>query len=275
MLNIHELVLNQAKKAEEQTITVEHELKIYRQFSRALGERLRETVSRPDASTVAHPTPSVAAQFDKLDASVHEKSGETICLVSEKQIQVLNNHSGNRDHIETFASIRASMSKGTCDWSCRCQCHPRKGVETPRWLAQLLGTLFYNYTGTPLLRLRPCNYPACIQRETATCQLTYHFPRWIMKRAFVFTSSYKDLSGLSGSWSIDFPRTISASHKAWHCIERSQSNEFLQLLRERSIFGNDMADDDGTSLLIVSENTHVEKFVCANMTRAVCFEVSK
>jgi hypothetical protein len=71
----------------------------------------------------------------------------------------------------------------------------------------------------------------------------------------MFTASYKDLGGLSASWSIGFPRTISASHKAWQYIERSQSREFLHLLRDGLISGNDMADDDGTSLLIVSDNT--------------------
>ena len=91
--------------------------------------------------------------------------------------------------VEPSASIRASISKGTCDWSCRCQCHPRKGVESPRWLTDLLGTLFYSHTGATFLRLRPCNYPSCIQRESASWQLTYHFPQWMMKKAFMLTVS--------------------------------------------------------------------------------------
>ena len=75
-----------------------------------------------------------------------------------------------------------------------------------------------------------------------------------MKKAFMLSGSYKDLGGLSASWSISFPRTISASHQAWQCIERDQPDAFLQLLRERSVFVNDLADDDGTSLLHVGGN---------------------
>lgn len=76
----------------------------------------------------------------------------------------------------------------------------------------------------------------------------------MMKRALMLTASYRALSGLSTSWSITFPRSISASHKAWQCIENHQSREFLQLLREGSVSSNDMADDDGTSLFVVGEN---------------------
>lgn len=76
----------------------------------------------------------------------------------------------------------------------------------------------------------------------------------MMRRAFLFTASYRDLSGLAVSWSIGLPGTISASHNAWQCIERCQSQEFLQLLRQRAISVNDMADDDGTPLLLVSDD---------------------
>jgi hypothetical protein len=75
----------------------------------------------------------------------------------------------------------------------------------------------------------------------------------MMKKMFTFTACFWDLGGLSSSWSIGFPRAMSASHDVWGFIEQGQYEEFLQILREGTIMVNDMADDDGTSLLLVSK----------------------
>ena len=265
ILNIHELILNHTKETEAQASIRQEELTMYRQFSRAVVEGINKTESQSDAAVITDRRSSAAAQCDRLDPSSNMKSVEDRLRLTDKEKEVLDGYSDTQDPIEAFVSIRASISKGTCDWSCRCQCHPRRVGESPRWLAELLGTLFYSYTGIALLRLRPCNYSACIQQESASYQLTYHFPRWLIKRAFIFTASYRDLCGVAASWSIGFPRTISASHKAWQFIERYQFHEFSRLLRERLILGNDMADDDGTSLLIVRNKYYKEQPVQAKM----------
>ena len=75
----------------------------------------------------------------------------------------------------------------------------------------------------------------------------------MIKKTFTFTACFRDLGGLSGSWSIGFPRAISASHDVWRFVEHGQYEEFLQILREGTIMVNDMADDDGTSLLLVGK----------------------
>lgn len=88
-----------------------------------------------------------------------------------------------------------------------------------------------------------------------------------MRKTFTFTASYQDLDGFSVLWSINFPRTVSASHNAWTCIERGQSEEFLHALRGRTIMVNDMADDDGTSLLLVSDGSWIGRFPQAKIHR--------
>lgn len=244
------MVLNQTKENEAHRSNKVDELELCRQISRALFEQMNGSISQSDSGIVLRSTPS----------SLQSRFGE----LSEKAGRASDDDESNQDSLQTSAYIRASVSKGPCHWNCPCQCHPRKGMESPRWLTEVLGTLFYSHTGTTLLRLRPCNYPACTQRENASCQLTYHFPRWMVKRAFMFTASYRDLGGISASWSIGLPRTISASHKAWQCIERYESDEFLRLLRGRFISSNDMADDDGTPLLVVSHKKP-QREVLANM----------
>lgn len=126
--------------------------------------------------------------------------------------------------------FHASVRKVTCDWTCRCQCHPRSALESPCWLNNILGSLFYSHTGTPCLGLRPCNYSQCIQRESALCQLTYHLPRWMLKRTFTLTASCRDLGGIAASWSVGIPRCISASHDAWRLVEQRRDQDLRALL---------------------------------------------
>ena len=156
-----------------------------------------------------------------------------------------------QNQVNTLAKIYASIREGDCGWTCYCQCHAHRTWNNPHWLAGTMGKLFYHYTGIPFLDARPCNSLLCLQRESTSHQLTYHFPSWLARRTFLFTAAYSKMNGVALTWSIEFPRAISASHKAWQAIERNQKHELCRLLRDRSILCNDMADDDGTPLLVV------------------------
>lgn len=149
-------------------------------------------------------------------------------------------------------SIRARVRIESCERHCHCQCHVRTQTASPQWLDRVLGTIFWTYTGTSNFLRRPCDLGQCIGRQSSAQHLTYHFPPWMVRKAFMMTTSYGGLSGISGSWSLGFPRAISASHKVWQHIERHESGDLARLLRTRVVLGNDLADDDGTPLLIVS-----------------------
>ncbi|KAL6884460.1 ankyrin repeat-containing domain protein [Trichoderma evansii] len=166
----------------------------------------------------------IEQQFSLLSAEPEK----AILILLEKEYLAPTSHCTNNCPPSTFASIRASIRTGSCDRHCRCQCHVRTNMESSRWLGQVLGILFWTYTGTPTPMTRLCD----------------------AAEAFALIMSYGSLSGLCGSWSISFPRAISASHKVWQHIERHECEELVKLLRTRSIYGNDLADDDGTSLLI-------------------------
>lgn len=248
ILNIHDLVLNQVQASGTSSTFSDTVQELESKFSRVIScpvdeEKTGEIFTEP---SLLHPSGQLEVTEPNLSA----------LATSSTLTPQFNSYLSNSDapgRFDCHASIRASIGKGTCSWSCPCQCHPRKNIESPRWLIDFLGNLFYSYTGTPMLQLRQCNYPGCQQRETVSCQLTYHFPQWLMKKTFTFTACFRNLGGLCGSWSIGFPRTISASHNVWRCIEQGQYEELLQILREGKIMVNDMADDDGTSLLLVSK----------------------
>ncbi|KAH7236676.1 hypothetical protein BKA59DRAFT_405455 [Fusarium tricinctum] len=194
---------------------------------------------------------SVASrQIEQQSSLLSAEPEKAIPILSEKEYLASTSHCTNNGPRSTFASIRASIRTESCDRHCLCQCHVRTNMESSRWFGQVLGTLFWTYTGTPTHMARPCDATECIRQQGSSQHLTYHFPPWMVRRAFMLTTSYGSLSGLSGSWSIGFPRAISASHKVWQHIERHECEELVKLLRTRSIYGNDLADDDGTSLLI-------------------------
>ena len=73
-----------------------------------------------------------------------------------------------------------------------------------------------------------------------------------MKKTVTFTACFRELGVLSGSWLIDFPQAISASHDIWKFIQQDQYDDVVLALRSRKIMANNIADDDGTSLLLVS-----------------------
>ncbi|KAI0188936.1 ankyrin repeat-containing domain protein, partial [Xylaria flabelliformis] len=196
IMNIYNLVLNQAKES--------------------------ETPTRPKEYLLGH-----------LEYKVS---------VAEDEVMISTDHRP-RDPSATFTSSWVALSIETCAQTCRCQCHCRTRLESSRWSKDILGTLFYSYVGA-----RPCNMVKCIQ-PSSSYQLTYHFPRWILKRTFTIDVAYRSSGGLSGSWSISFPRAISVSHKVWQHIQQHDSTELRRLLRQRVVYVNDMADDDGTPLL--------------------------
>ncbi|KAI1111812.1 ankyrin repeat-containing domain protein [Nemania sp. NC0429] len=235
IMRIHDMVLRQIKENEPPMIT-----KGGRIDSPQLGGTLTyvsdhgSSASRKNIQSPSSPSP---------------EPEEPISLAGDKGGVELTHDSMNQRSIAEFVSIQVSVTGESCDRTCRCQCHRRMNLESSRWLTDALGVLFFRSIGSPLPMFGSCNATECIQQQGSSYQVTYHFPRWMTNRAFMLTATYRGLYGLSGSWSIGLPRAISASHKAWQYIQRHESTQFYKLLRERSIFGNDMGDDDGTSLL--------------------------
>ncbi|KAI0856242.1 ankyrin repeat-containing domain protein [Xylaria cubensis] len=234
IMSIHDLVLNQAKESETPTRPKEeHPPGLARHLGYVPTEKLDESISDQNTGVVLEngsSSPTYAVKLEEIS-------------ITENEVTISTDHK-HRDPSATFASSWVALSVNSCVQTCRCRCHRRTRLESSRWSKDVLGTLFYSYVGA-----RPCNMVKCIQPPSSSYQLTYHFPRWILNRAFTLDLTYGSLGGLSGSWSISFPRAISVSHKVWQHIQQHDTTEFRSLLRQRVIYVNDMADDDGTPLL--------------------------
>lgn len=190
-------------------------------------------------------------QVGKLNLLSQNSSTGLESKTKSGEAKPLGAHDSLQNQVNTLAQIYVLIREGDCGWTCYCQCHAHRTWNNPRWLGGTMGKLFYHYNGIPFLDARPCNSLLCLQRESTSHQLTYHFPSWLARRTLLFTAAYRKMNGAALTWSMEFPRAISASHKAWQAIERNQKHELCRLLRDGSILGNDMADDDGTPLLVV------------------------
>lgn len=167
--------LKLVEEAEAQSRTGDDELALYRRHSRLVIEQLNETIPDEDTGIDSHQSLSFStAKIGKLDTSSYIKSVGTRWQLSPKEVQASSGDSGNQYLLNTFASAGASISKETCDWSCRSQCLPRKSLESSHRLTELLGTLFCSYRGIPFPSQRTYKNTVCVQRENASFNLTYH-----------------------------------------------------------------------------------------------------
>lgn len=61
----------------------------------------------------------------------------------------------------SYVRIDTTMNVRACPKFCKCQCHVHTYFQTPRILRDIVGQLFFSYTGQ--LRASACNYPPCRQ----------------------------------------------------------------------------------------------------------------
>ncbi|KAI1183454.1 hypothetical protein F5B17DRAFT_135011 [Nemania serpens] len=203
---------------------------------------LDETISAQSADLVS--TNSLSFPTDAIKTEP--------VLVAENEVMVSTEHKRLGDFGATLPSLRVPSSVESCIQTCRCQCHHRATLESSRWLTEILGTLVYSYVGAPFPIVRPCDVVGCIQPPSSSYQLTYHFPRWMLNRAFILTMAYGRLGALSGSCSINFPCAIPVYHEVWLLIRRHEVAVLRKLLRQRVVYVDDLSDDDGLSLLTIS-----------------------
>ena len=147
-------------------------------------------------------------------------------------------------------SIVMSIAQNKCESFCKCQCHTRTTYSTPRWMKALIGSLYFGYTGTPLLSRRPCDYPLCCKSGAPSSEFTYQFPLWTVARVFRVSGRSNDLTGVGASWTIKIPRVIPSSSLVFRQIMHG-SVEDLQTTFQNHLASPYDVDEDGRSLLRV------------------------
>lgn len=220
------------------------------------------TKPSPEAHRHSDNIQSVHSKLDQILITItntsHEPSHPISALVPANTLQgdisdsqKANDANGTTEELDQYTlSITTSSVKAKCDRFCRCQCHIITSYRTPRWMKSFIGSLYFGYSGTPILNRRPCNYSQCRQSGRPITNFTYHFPRWAVSRVLSLTGRLDDLSGLGASWTVRIPRVIPSNANIWWQIS------YGSVIQVQNSFTKGLAspfdvDAEGNSLLNV------------------------
>ncbi len=144
--------------------------------------------------------------------------------------------------------LRATIRTRKCPRFCRCRCHVHIQLSTPRWMKSILGSFFGSFMGCPLLLSQSCDYSRCRQSGSSSTEVRYIFPVWFVKRAIVFSTTWRDLSGLGASWTFRMPRVIDTRSDVWLLIERGSLSRLRECLERHKASPYDVVENGWTLL---------------------------
>ena len=81
----------------------------------------------------------------------------------------------------------------SCNVNCRCACHKKSSLKSPKFLMTLLGSIMVGYNAIPGLAQR-CNDSSCKGHST-NITYTYTFPEWFVSRVLYFNFKNEQLRG--------------------------------------------------------------------------------
>ncbi|KAL9090460.1 MAG: hypothetical protein Q9159_001990 [Coniocarpon cinnabarinum] len=100
----------------------------------------------------------------------------------------------SRNNLDT-TNLRLMSSVSMCRKSCHCSCHVRKGSIMPRFTDRVLGRLFVDYAGIPLLGSQ-CDTNDCQTHKQSSATVEYWFPLgWFWSNILQFEMSYRTNMG--------------------------------------------------------------------------------
>ena len=154
---------------------------------------------------------------------------------------------------QAMLCVKASIGRKECARFCRCRCHVRTQLSTPRWTKSVLGTLFGSFTGCPIPGIRACNYSRCRQAGASSIQVLYMFPAWFVQWAVVFSTTWTGLSGPGASWTFRMPRLRCDSAIIWFYVRRGSLCDVRKCLESGTASPYDI-NSSGLTLLYVRMN---------------------
>ena len=89
-----------------------------------------------------------------------------------------------------------------CNVNCRCSCHKKGSLKSPKFLTTILGSIMVGYNAIPGLAQR-CNDSSC-KGQSTNFTYTYAFPEWFVSRVVYF--NYKNEHIRSPEWCLRIVR---------------------------------------------------------------------
>lgn len=138
-----------------------------------------------------------------------------------------------------------------CDVTCNCQCHKTSAIGSPHMLSGILGKLLIAYNSIPSWRARTCDHPKCRRHSPGRFNLTYMFPRWMLRRGLAFYLSWDSVTGVGADIYLAIPRVVADDAWVWRAINTSNIAWLQKRMARKEVFPTEVGEN-GESLLMVS-----------------------
>jgi hypothetical protein len=153
--------------------------------------------------------------------------------------------------------IRANLGNiPDCSRSCKCSCHLRRRLQTPRLLEGLLGTLFLGYSGSPILS-QNCDQSSCRGGKCSSASFTYQFPRWFVQSRMIELQA-KITAMYGPELLLRFNRVVDGKALVFHYASTGNVEKMKQLFEQGRASPSDVRIDSGwTPLHYAIQNNQV------------------
>ncbi|KAI9662406.1 MAG: hypothetical protein M1821_008573 [Bathelium mastoideum] len=158
----------------------------------------------------------------------------------------------------TTDPVRPSLRRN-CTKSCKCVCHKRNKLQTPSLLKSTLGSLSIDFGSLPWQGWT-C-LPGCRRRSTASADINYLFPRWLMMRKL--QASFQQAVG-GPEFLLRVSRQLPAQNKLSSMVYQAQIDNVRSLFAEKLASPFDVSGRLNSPLLfhgIYSENIDMCKLL--------------
>ena len=137
-----------------------------------------------------------------------------------------------------------------CSRSCKCSCHIRRRLNTPRLLDGFLGTLFVGYSGSPLPSQK-CDQVSYRGRKDSSASFVYKFPRWFVISQMVQLKA--EATAMYGpELSLRFNRVVDGKALVFHYATTGDVGNMKQLFERGRASPSDVRFDSGRTPFHVS-----------------------
>ncbi len=199
------------------------------------------------------PEPLVDSIFKNLQTNEH---GNSVAQVQEPSAVPVHSSLGS-DFVSTQVGqwssigVRADLRNiPECSRSCKCSCHIRRRLNTPRLLDGFLGTLFIGYSGLPLPSQK-CDQVSCRGRKNSSTNFVYKFPRWfVMSRMVQLKAKVTAMYGPEVS--LRFNRVVDGKALVFHYATTGDVSKMKQLFEQGRASPSDVRFDSGWTPFHVS-----------------------
>lgn len=174
---------------------------------------------------------------------------------------------------QTVISVSTTLRQ-TCPPNCRCQCHRTSYARTPEWLSSVMGSLFVQYKGLPILGINKCDAPLCKSASESSIQLQWCFPRWLVARAVVASISWSSINDDGAALFLKIPRSISG-FTDWSSISQ---DFFIRRFMAGTIRATDILVETGENFLTVRQDSNrmaMNNIMCSPTSRCASVEDSE